>query len=123
MRVSLCLNRVHQACHFIFNRLNLWANHHLQVMLIQLNNADGTVVLQRLHVHSRHIFDRKTQASNAVIRADDIIGTAQRGQNSWNVIARFSRRTGNGFSSVLAISLSRHGVLRLKRVMAKRKIA
>lgn len=54
--LSLRLYGIHQNRDLVFYRLDLWADNHTEVMLIELYYANGSIVLQSLYVNKRHIF-------------------------------------------------------------------
>lgn len=109
----LCLDGIHQYAHLILHRLHLRPNDHLQIMLVELNDANGAVGLQRGGVDFAHVAYRQTQAGNAVIQRGDVFCAAQRGKDRRHIIAGLPDATGRGFlkrGAIFAIAARRFEV-------------
>ena len=86
--------------------MDLGPDHHLQVVLVELDHPDGAVRLQYLVIDPAHVLHRHPQASDAVIERQDIVGAAQGIQDHLAVIAAVACLLARGLGSLAGFNLA-----------------
>ncbi len=89
--------------------MDLGPDHHLQVVLVELDHPDGAVRLQYLVIDPAHVLHRHPQAGDAVIERQNVAGAAQRIEDHLAVVAAVACLLACGLSRLAGLDFTAGG--------------